>query len=68
MVFYIWLFSILFFLALYVGAVTGYSINMYYAACALVDALKDIACQAWLDVRKLWGKKIELDEHERHIS
>jgi len=68
MLLYIWSFFILLFLILYVGAAKGYTINLYYAACAFVDAMKDIACQVWLDIRKLWGKKVDLDEHERHIS
>lgn len=68
MLFLLWLSFILFFLALYIGAVKGYTINFFYAACGIMDALKNVVCQLWLDVRKLFGKKIELDEHEQHLS
>jgi len=50
------------------AALSGWLVNILYAFKVILGALFDLACQGWLDIRKLWGKKIRLDEHERHLS
>jgi len=70
----IYLLAILWFLAVVIIllAMNGWLINFIYAFRTIVGALLDVACQAWIDVSKLWARKrradIELDEYERHLS
>lgn len=61
--------AVIFFVGLaYIAVAKGWAINALFALCQVTGVIKDIACQAWLDIRKLWGKKITLDDHEKHIS
>lgn len=61
-----WLIGMIVALALYVAAVTDFIKNLSYRVAGIIDAFKDIACQLWLDVEKIWKreKKIRLDESE----
>lgn len=56
---------------LYIAAVKGWIVNMFYTLATIIDAFKDIACQLWLDVEKIWKREEEpvvLDEHETKLS
>ena len=63
-----WFFAIV----IIILAMNGWLINFFYAACMIIGALVDVACQAWIDISKLWTRRkkadIELDEYERHLS
>jgi len=51
---------------------SGYFPATYWLICQITGAFKDVACQTWIDVSKLWKirrkRRIELDEYERHLS
>lgn len=33
-----------------------YIVNVHYTLGVIIDSLKDIACQAWIDLEKLWKR------------
>jgi hypothetical protein len=63
-----WLAISLFVGLAFIALKKGWIVNVLFACCQITGVVKDLACQAWLDIRKLWGKKITLDEHEEQIS
>lgn len=55
---------------LYIALVRGWIVNVYLLLAAIIDAFKDIACQFWISLSKIWkgDKALDLDEHESKIS
>lgn len=62
----IWTVSLMLVILIYIAAVRGWRINLFLMLGAIIDALKDVACQAWIDVEKIWKreKEVKLDESE----
>ena len=59
------------FVIIVLAALSGWLINILYALWVVGGALVDVACQAWIDISKLWRRKakvIKLDEYEQRIS
>jgi hypothetical protein len=62
----IWTIGILAMLTLFIAAVRGWIMNLFFALAMIIDAFKDIACQLWIEVSRIWKgeKAIELDDSE----
>jgi hypothetical protein len=60
--------SLIAILLLYVACVKGWIMNLFFLACAIVDALKDVGCQAWIGLSSIWKrrKKVKLDITEEY--
>jgi hypothetical protein len=67
---FIWTVGLILMLALFIAAVRGWIMNLFFTLATIIDAFKDIACQLWIDVSRIWkgDKAITLDEHESKIS
>jgi hypothetical protein len=44
--------------------VRGRLINFFYGLGLLIDVAKDIGCQAWIDLSKLWQRRPRIEDHE----
>jgi hypothetical protein len=62
-------------LALVILAIRGRLINWFYAVCVLADVLLDMAAQLFIDldkvlkyIRRIFRRRVRLDEHERELS
>jgi hypothetical protein len=58
----------LLFVILVVAALSGWLVNIIYFFAVCIRAAADVACQAWIDVSRLWSKRVKLDEHEKKLS
>lgn len=69
MLFLIWIAAIIILTLAWI--LRRYIFNAYYILAVIIDALKDIACQLWIDLengvkwmRRLFRRKIDLDQSE----
>jgi hypothetical protein len=52
------------FVILVIAALSGWLVNIVYAFYVVTTSLVDVFCQLWIDISRLWSKKVELDETE----
>jgi hypothetical protein len=39
-----------------------YIVNVHYTLAVIIDSLKDVACQFWLHVEKLWKREKKIHD------